>query len=84
MSSIAQSTRSKSLASTEILKSTSSADQDDTSVRTVSHDPEAEAIIKGFQELGEKVRRPMKVFDQQSATLAPNEQQGGNANKPGN
>jgi hypothetical protein len=84
MSSIAQSTRSKSLASTEILKSTSSADQDDTSVRTVSHDPEAEAVIKGFQELGEKVRRPMKVFDQQSATLAPNEQQGGDENKPGN
>lgn len=84
MSSIGQSTRSKSLASTETSGSTTFADQDDTSIRAVEKDPKAQEILRTYEELQWRVTRPMKDFDQQSATLAPNEKQGGNDKKPGN
>jgi hypothetical protein len=78
-----QSTRPDSIGSTETPGSATFTDQDDTSVRTVEKDPKAQEILRTYKELQRRVNRPMEDFDQQSATLAPNYQQGGNETKPG-
>lgn len=81
MSSIAQSTQTKSLASIENPGSTISTQEGDASTQSIANqDAAIEAIRKRNDRLREKVNRSMKDFGDQPA---PNYQQDGNANKPG-
>ena len=87
MSSITRSTQSSRpdpIGSTEIPQSTSSAGQDGPSVRTLEQDPEAEAILRGFRKLGERVVRPMNAKKREPDLPAVNKKEGGNDKKPGN
>lgn len=79
-----QSTRPDSIGSNEIPQSTSSTGQDGPSVQTVSQDPEAEAIVRRFRELGEKVIRPMDAKEREPELPAANKKEDGNENKPEN
>jgi hypothetical protein len=88
MSSIAhstQSTRPDSIGSTENPGSTFSTKQVVASTQSIANqDAAIEAIRSKNDQLRRRVNRSMKDFDQQPETLAPNEQQGGNENKPEN
>jgi hypothetical protein len=82
MSSIAQSTQTKSLASIEIPESSISTKQGDASTQSAANqDAAIEAIRLQNDQLRRRVNRSMKDFGDQPA---PNYQQGGNEEKPGN